>query len=105
MYELPDELWNLIKQFLLDYKKYHQIKMKPILEKYINKRFTEKYERWTLFPPWKNTSDIIREEYQMNNLLQWVPEPDLSLTSICYNVRGTGGWWCGYGWKQKIYEI
>ncbi len=103
MYELPDELWNLIKNYLLDYKKYHQFKMKPILQKYINNRFIEKYERWTIFPPWKNTNEIIRDEYQTNQLSVWVPESDLPLTSICFNVKpGSGGWWCGYGWTQNI---
>ena len=38
MCELPDELWNLIKQFLLHYKKYHQLKMKPIVDKIILKQ-------------------------------------------------------------------
>ena len=26
--------------------------------------------------------------------------PNLELTSITWNVKGTGGWWCGYGWKK-----
>ena len=101
MYELPDELWFIIKNFLLQYKKYHQSKMKPILEYHINNRFKERFERWTHFPPWSNTNDIIMDEYQDHGLRG--PEPNLPLTSICYNVKGNGGWWCGYGWIQNIF--
>ena len=48
-------------------------------------------------------NEIIRDEYQTNQLSQWAPESDLPLTSICFNVKpGSGGWWCGYGWTQNI---
>ena len=36
MNELPDELWKLIKDFMIDWKRKHREKMK-ILEKYIRK--------------------------------------------------------------------
>ena len=102
MYELPDELWRIIKDFFIDYKKHHKIKMNIILENDINNRFVEIYSRWTLFPPFPNTSDIIRYEY--NGLhCDWTPDPNLELVSITKwpkgNINGSG-WWCGYGWRK-----
>ena len=105
MYEFPDELWNLIKDFTFDksfWEKLHKHKMKHIL-KPINGYYKEIYIRWTHFPPWPNTNDIIRAEYANNNFrfIEYAPRPNLPLTSICYNVKGNGGWWCGYGWQKK----
>jgi hypothetical protein len=59
----PDDLWSIIKDFQLDYKKYHKIKMKPILKVIKCDSLHEMYERWTSFPPWPNTNDIIEEQY------------------------------------------
>ena len=98
MYEFPDELWNLIKDFTFDWKRSHKNKMKHIL-KPINGYYKEIYTRWQLFPPYPNTNDIIRAEYLIRP--DWAPRPNLPLTSICYNSKGTGGWWCGYGWQKK----
>jgi hypothetical protein len=98
----PDELWRIIKDFVIDYKKHHIIKMKPILENDINNRFIEIYTRWTLFPPWPNTNDIIIDEYMGRESMG--PRPDLELVSIekypNTNINTTG-WWCGYGWQEK----
>ena len=99
-YELPDELWNLIKDFTLNWKRSHKQKMK-LLEKSINCNKII-YERWTHFPPWPNTNDIIREEYYLRRM-DWAPRPNLPLTSITHNINekeNGGGWWCGYGWKK-----
>ena len=78
MYELPDELWQLIKDFMIDWKRKHQEKMK-ILEKYIICDKTI-HTRWQLFPPYPNTNDIIREEYFFRP--DWAPRPNLPLVSI-----------------------
>ena len=100
MYELPDEIWNHILEFTLDWKISHKRKMKPILENNIVECYKEVYERWTHFPPWPNTNDIIIAEYQ-HRRYSAAPIPNLPLTSITWNVSGTGGHWCGYGWAKK----
>jgi len=100
MYELPDEIWNYIKEFALDWKSSHKRKMKPILENNIVECYKEVYERWTHFPPWPNTNDIIIAEYE-HRRYSAAPIANLPLTSITWNVSGTGGWWCGYGWAKK----
>ena len=51
------------------------IRMKPILENEIVSIYGPICERWTLFPPWPNSNDIIQEENR--------PVPNLPLTSIC----------------------
>jgi len=93
------EIWRIIKDYLIDYKKHHMVKYKPII-KVFNNMFKEMYERWTSFPIWQNTNDIIRDE------INPVPNiSDIPLTSVCYNVKSKGGWWCGYGWmktKKKL---
>lgn len=101
MYEFPDELWRMIRDFQLDYKKYHHLKMLPVLDK-INNSFREIHTRWTLFPPFNNTNDIINQEYP-GEIYDWMiarPQPNMIKTSICWNVSGNGGWYCGYGWEK-----
>ena len=102
MFELPDELWGLIKDFTLDWKRSHKQKMKETLT-IINGLYEEIYKRWTYFPPWPNTNDIIRDEYTLGvRDISWAPRPNLELTSITWNINANenGGWWCGYGWKR-----
>ena len=102
MYEVPDEIWVLIKNFIFDYKKYYREKMRVIFENEIKCRFIPEYERWTYFQPWQNTNDIIKFEYGGNTRLHYAPPPNLELTSITWNVNEvSGGWWCGYGWKYN----
>lgn len=100
MYELPDEIWNIIKSFTFDWKKYHKIKLQPILKKHIDNRFKEIYKRWTSWPIPNNTNSIIENEF-----VYWtegyIPRPNLPLTSITYNITGKGGWWAGYGWEKN----
>ena len=76
MYQLPDELWNIIKSFTFDWKKYHQYKLKPILKKEINNKFKEIYKRYTLRPIPNNTNIIIENEF-----VHWsegiIPKPNL----------------------------
>ncbi len=99
MYQLPDELWNIIKSFTFDWKKYHQYKLKPILKKEINNKFKEIYKRYTLRPIPNNTNIIIENEF-----VHWsegiIPKPNLPLTSITCNISGKGGLWAGYGWEK-----
>ena len=63
MFQLPDEIWNYIKDFTFDWKRSHKYKMIPILSDLIDNTYEEIYQRWTLFPPWSNTNDIITAEY------------------------------------------
>tara|TARA_B100000575_G_scaffold48614_1_gene35624 strand:- start:18342 stop:18665 length:324 start_codon:yes stop_codon:yes gene_type:complete len=103
MTELPDEIWNHILEFTLDWKSSHKRKMKPILENNIVECYKEVYERWTVFPPWPTSTAIIIDEYQNRQFFDWAPPPDLPLTSITWNINANknGGWWCGYGWTKK----
>ena len=100
MTELPDEIWNHILKFTLDWKSSHKRKMQPILENNIVECYKEVYERWTLFPPWPNSTNIMAEEYL--NRPDWAPPANLPLTSITWNINANknGGWWCGYGWEK-----
>ena len=103
MYELPDEIWDYIKNFVFDksfWEKLHRHKLLPILNKNIPWSYAPIYKRWTHFPPWPNTNDIILDEYTEENR-HWAPRPHLQLTSITWNVKGNGGgWWSGYGWEK-----
>ena len=104
MYELPDEIWNHVLEFALDWKSPHKRKMKPILENNIVGCYKEIYTRWTYQPiVWQNTNDIIRTEYL--NRPDWSPPANLPLTSITWNPKANdkGGWWCGYGWSKNKY--
>ena len=101
--ELPDEIWDYIKEFTFDWKRSHKQKFRKCLKYKLGLnayKCREIYERWTYFPPWPNTNDIIRAEYL--NRIDWAPPPNLELTSITWNVQdngeNNGGWWCGYGW-------
>ena len=102
MIELPDEIWDYIKEFTFDWKRSHKQKFRKCLTYRfgVKKESREIYERWTHFPPWPNTTDIIRDEYLGGWRIDFAPRPNLELTSITWNVSGTGGWWCGYGWKR-----
>lgn len=104
MFELPDELWILLKDFLIEYKKHHKLKLKLVHNQFYKEyKISEIYTRWTYPPPiWKNTNEIIRDEYTLSNY-RWAHEPDLKLTSITFNPNNNNnkGWWCGYGWKIK----
>ena len=106
MFELPDEIWDYIKYLAFDWKRSHKQKMKMLESDIISDRVI--YKRWTYFPPWPNTNDIIRDEYTLGvRDISWAPPPNLPLVSITFNVSGTGGWWAGYGWKIwcKTYEV
>lgn len=97
MFELPDELWKYILDFTFDWKRSHKQKMKMCELDIICDRTI--YRRWTYFPPWPNTNDIITDEYVGNRNINFAPPPNLPLVSITFNVKKNGGWWCEYGWK------
>ncbi len=96
MYELPDEIWHLIKEFTLDWKGTHMRKLDDVFGMmYIcSDEWGEIYERWTHFPPPPNTSSFNFPSYTFNG-------SNLPLTSITWNPKENekGGWWCGYGWN------
>ena len=95
MYELPDEIWHLIKEFTLDWKQTHMKKLDDVFGMmYIcSENWGEIYETWTQFPPPQNTTSFNFPSYILIN--------NLPLTSITWNPKENeeGGWWCGYGWK------
>ena len=108
MYELPDEIWDYIKDFVFDWKRTHILKYLDVIH-FIDfpYNFEPVYERWTPFPPPSNTNDIIRDEYpgEVEDWMVGRPQSNLPLTSICYNPNGNnnGGWWCGYGWRRNCH--
>ena len=99
MYELPDEIWNLIKEFALDWKGTHMRKLDDVFGMmYIcSDEWGEIHERWTHFPPPPIiTAHLNFSSYSLNGR-----GSDLPLTSITWNPKENekGGWWCGYGWN------
>ena len=95
----PHELWNIIKNFQIDYKKHHGIKLKHSLIK-IAYSFGEIYKICGVsFPP-------LREEI--------FPKGGAScrkkyiLTSVCGFIlpidrqRKLYTWYYGYGWKNHL---
>jgi hypothetical protein len=87
----PNELWRIIKDFMIDYKFHHNLKYNKII-KHFDNNYGEILERWTTFPPLKSTDEM---QHEFNYI-----KPGLILTSICWNIRDTGKWWCGYGWSK-----
>lgn len=112
--ELPDEIWDYIKDFAFDWQRSHKLKLQKILSKNIElpspnfcwKKEAE-YKRWTLFPPPHNTNEIRRNEYAgQPDHFTWIPPPDLPLVSIEKRPNAninSAGWWCGYGWVKNLY--
>lgn len=108
MTELPDEIWELIKQFTFNWKKTHMKKLNFVNNFIKNQKFGEPiYKRWTYFQPWLNTNEIIDDEYGGDENHPYAPPPNLERTSVMswskedYYIGGHGrsvGWWCGYGW-------
>lgn len=87
----PDELWYLMKKFLIDYKKHHKNKLKNIISHFEN-NYGEIIEIRTKFSIFQ-----IREVLQNTSIYTHI-NPNLEITSICYH-KDTGNWWCGYGWS------
>ena len=101
MYELPEEIWKLVKYYLLDWRKHHELKLKPILKREINNKFREIYKRYTLRPVPNNTNIILRN-YYFNWSIGIIPRPNLTLTSITSKINNYNiiDLWAGYGWEK-----
>ena len=117
-YEVPDEIWNYIKNFVLDksfWKKLHRQKLHKVIFSFPDFCWKMKsIVSWTslTLPVPSNTNDIIREfgedipenltinELQDLEFMEDIP-PNLELTSISY-CPNNQQWKSKYGWK-KIY--
>ena len=68
---LPIEIWIIIKEYLINYKIYHEVKYKPI--KVFNKMFGPKFTKWTICPRFyeeTNEFEIIRSfNFQKKNII------------------------------------
>ena len=92
--ELPDDLWNIIKGYQLDFKRKHKRIMKPCLE-HINGLYKEVYLYSSLFP----TIELSATQVTNNGL--WVPLQNLPVTIVGWNLKGKQKWWYGFGWIRK----
>ena len=117
-YEVPDEIWNYIKNFVFDksfWKKLHRKKLHRVIFSFPGFCWKMKpIVSWTSFmlPAYNNTNDIIREfgedipenltinEHRTEFREDGIP-PNLKLTSISY-CPNNQQWKFEYGWK-KIY--
>ena len=92
-----EDLWILIKEFLLDYKTTHKYRLTPCLD-YFQGLYGEIFFRWSTHLPRANTNDIINYEYM--TLIERVPPPHLELTTITTNKYNMG-FIGGYGWSRR----
>ena len=103
--ELPDEIWNYIKDFVFDWKRSHKQKLHKVLFTFPEFCWKMKpiYKCWkAVFPPLQNTNDIIRD-FPYEEMGYWdeeEPPPNLQLTSITWYPK-TGRWKYGYGWQKQ----
>jgi len=95
--ELPDELWNIVKEYQLDYKRKHKKNMEPCLE-HIDGLYKEVYLYSSVFPALGYDQDlagaIVHEGL-------WVPLQNLPVTIVGWNLKGKQKWWYGFGWMRK----
>ena len=70
--ELPDDLWNIVKEYQLDYKRIHKRNINPSLEQ-INGLYKEVYLYSSVFPSLGYGQEVVAGE---NNGL-WVPLQNL----------------------------
>ena len=94
--ELPDELWNIIKGFQLDYKRKHKRIMKSCLE-HINGLYKEVYLYSSVFPSLGYGQEVADERHDG----LWVPLQNLPVTIVGWNLKGKQKWWYGFGWIRK----
>ena len=95
--ELPDELWNIVKGFQLDYKRKHKKNMEPCLE-HIDGLYKEVYLYSSVFP---SIGYSCQEVVAGNNDGLGVPLRNLPVTMIGWNLKGKQKWWYGFGWIRK----
>ena len=93
--ELPDELWNIIKGYQLDFKRKHKRNMEPSLE-HIDGLYSEVYLYSSFFPTVEQSHVI-----SGNNDGLWVPLQNLPVTIVGWNLKGRNKWWYGFGWIRK----
>ena len=101
VYYFPDDIWGLIKGFQLDYiktfKRHHKLNSVGYLND-LHGLYGIIYERWMSFPPYDNTTTLLRHDY-----FHWRtdggPQANLPLVSLTTNSI-SGGCWAGYGWKR-----
>ena len=93
--ELPDELWNIVKGYQLDFKRKHKRNMEPSLE-HIDGLYSEVYLYSSLFPTVEQSHVI-----SGNNEGLWVPLQNLPVTIVGWNLKGRNKWWYGFGWIRK----
>tara|TARA_B100001741_G_C16467991_1_gene558505 strand:- start:408 stop:761 length:354 start_codon:yes stop_codon:yes gene_type:complete len=94
--ELPDELWNIVKDFQLDYRRKHKRNMEPSLE-HIDGLYKEVYLYSSVFPSLGYGQEVVAGEH--NGL--WVPLQNLPVTIVGWNLKGKQKWWYGFGWMRK----
>ena len=94
--EFPDDLWNIVKEYQLDYKRIHKRNINPSLE-HINGLYKEVYLYSSVFPSLGYGQEVVAGE---NNGL-WVPLQNLPVTIVGWNLKGRQKWWYGFGWKQN----
>lgn len=100
-YYFPDDIWGVIKGFQLDWikaaKRHHKLNSVGYLND-LDGLYGIIYERWMNFPPYDNTTALLRYDY-----FYWRsdggPEANLPLVSLTTNGIGKGCW-AGYGWKR-----
>jgi hypothetical protein len=90
--ELPDELWNIVKGFQLDYKRKHKRNMNPCLE-HIDGLYKEVYLYSSVFPSLGYREEVVAVE----NHGLWVPLQNLPVTVVGRNLKGKQKWWYGFG--------
>ena len=90
--EFPDALWELIKDYQIDYAIKHKRKIRPSLN-YINSLYCE-YETYytNKFRGFCTLNDRFNSMWARHNLC---------VTSIGWNLEGRKQWWYGFGWKQN----
>ena len=96
----PGDLWYLIKDFLLDYKNTHKLKLKLILNNAFLYKSCPVFEMRVVKFPFPQT--------QMHSLTHSNIEFEYKLTSVSWapavwNGDPCPGWCCGYGWHKTIY--
>ena len=90
--ELPDELWNMVIDFALNFKKSHKMNLEPSL-KLIEGMYDSFWYESDSFPPWSK----MYVKYQ-------VPEElEVPLVSISWDPKKQL-WIYGYGWCKYNLE-
>jgi len=96
----PGDIWYLIKDFQLDYKNTHKLKLNPILNNAFLYKSCPVFEMRVVKFPFPQTQTHphmhpnIDLEYKLSSV-SWAP--------AAWNGDPNPGWCCGYGWRKTIY--